>query len=572
MVDASLSHQVQRRRPFRLDPAALLLLALALYVGVLIVWPLGRLLAEALAGQGGLIGEVWSSRATRRALANTLESGLWATALATLLGLGFALLLALTDLRGRGTVAFLLLIPLLVPPQITAMAWADLVGPGSPVLGLVGLGPPPGRANPLHSGAGVALVMGVEHMTIVFLAVMAGARQVPRDLIEAARLNGAGPWRTLRAVILPLLRPAILSGAALAFVAAIGNFGVPALLGIPGRYPTLTTLVYQRLNGFGPGVLGEVAAIALLLMLLAGAGLALRGLAARGSRIAVDRVGPSLAPFTLGRWRTPVEIAAWTLAGLLALLPLAALVGTALVPALGVGLSWETATLDNLRLVLFEQDATRRALANSLFLAAIAAVVSAVVALPLGYLAVLRRSGAARALDIVADAPYAIPGIALAIALILVFLKPLPVIGISLYGTLGILAVAYLSRFLSLALRPTAAAFAQIDPALEEAASIAGAGLLRRLARILAPQAAAAAAAGAVLVFINAANELTLSALLWSTGHETLGVTVFSLHYEGNAPAAAAMALVSVAVVLLLAAALARLGRHLPRGTLPWQA
>ncbi|MFX8786240.1 hypothetical protein ABTM90_20670, partial [Acinetobacter baumannii] len=78
---------------------------------------------------------------------------------------------------------------------------------------------------------------------------------------------------------------------------------------------------YQRLNGFGPGVLGEVAAIALLLLLLAAAGLALRGLAARGTRIAVDRVGPSLAPFPLGRGRESVEIAAWTLAALLALLP-----------------------------------------------------------------------------------------------------------------------------------------------------------------------------------------------------------------------------------------------------------
>jgi len=572
VVDASLSGPAPRRRPFRLDPAALLLVLLGLYVGILIVWPLGRLVAEAITAPGGLIAEVWSSRATRRALANTLESGLWATVLATLLGTGFALLLALTDLRGRGIVAFLLLVPLLIPPQITAMAWADLVGPGSPVLDLIGLAPPPGSANPLHSGAGVALVMGVEHMTIVFLAVMAGARQMPRDLIEAARLNGAGPWRALRRIILPLLRPAILSGAALAFVAAIGNFGVPALLGIPGRYPTLTTLVYQRLNGFGPSVLAEVAAIALLLMLIAGAGLALRGLAARGAQVAVDRVGPALQPFALGRLRRPAEIAAWMLAGLLALLPLAALIGTALVPALGVPLTWDTITLANLRLVLFEQEATQRALANSLLLAGIAAVISAVVALPLGYLAVFRRSAAARALDLIVDAPYAIPGIALAIALILVFLKPLPVIGISLYGTLAILAVAYLSRFLSLALRPTAAAFAQIDPALEEAAAIAGAGLLRRLARILAPQAAAAAAAGAVLVFINAANELTLSALLWSSGHETLGVTVFSLHYEGNAPAAAAMALVSVAVVLTLAGLLARLGRHLPRGTLPWQA
>ena len=123
--------------------------------------------------------------------------------------------------------------------------------------------------------------MGVEHSTLVFLAVRAGLRNLPRDLVEAARLGGAHPLRVTRSVILPLALPAILAGAALAFVTSIGNFGIPALLGIPGRYTMLTTLIYQRLQGFGPRVLGEVAALALILAALAVSGSLLRALLVR---------------------------------------------------------------------------------------------------------------------------------------------------------------------------------------------------------------------------------------------------------------------------------------------------
>ena len=104
-----------------------------------------------------------------------------------------------------------------------------------------------------------------------------------------------------RSVIVPLAMPALLAGAALAFVSSIGNFGIPAMLGIPGRYTVLTTLIYQRLQGFGPRVLGEVAALALILAALAVIGLLLRALIVRRGGFATEGASAPLEPFRLGR-------------------------------------------------------------------------------------------------------------------------------------------------------------------------------------------------------------------------------------------------------------------------------
>jgi iron(III) transport system permease protein len=181
-----------------------------------------------------------------------------------------------------------------------------------------------------------------------------------------------------------------------------------------------------------------------------------------------------------------------------------------------------------------------------------------------------RRSRLVRVIDTLVELPYALPGIVLAIAMILVFIKPLPVLGVSIYGTLWIVGLAYVARFLVLALRPIGAAFAQLDPALDEAAAAAGAGLGRRLRDVALPMVAPAAGAGAILVFLTALNELTVSALLWSSGAETLGVIVFSLQEGGDSPLAAAVSILAVGVVIALMLALTLLAKRLPKGTLPW--
>lgn len=555
---------------------SVLALVLGCYIVVLGLWPLTRLFVEALAPDqhGAFLGvllDQWQSAATRRALINTLESSLLATLLSVVIGTVTAFALTLTDLHGKAALTFVALLPLLVPSQITALAWIELTGANSPILGPLGLAATPGTTNPLYSKWGIALVMGVEHSGLVFLAVRAGLRHLPRDLVEAARLGGAGPLRVTASVIAPLAMPSILAGATLAFVTSIGNFGIPALLGIPGKYTVLTTLIYQRLQGFGPRVLGEVAALALILAALAVLGVLLRAFIVRRGGFATEASAP-LQPFRLGRTRAPFEIALWFVLACTAVLPLLALLASSLAPALGVPLRFDTATLENYRFALFEQESTLRAFANSFVLALLTATISAAVAVPLAYLAALRRQSVARALDLLADAPYAVPGTVLAIAVIIVFLPPLPLLDVSLYGTISIILVAYLARFLALALRPTVAGMERVSRNLDEAAQVAGAGVLRRLWAIILPAVAPSAAAGALLIFMTAFNELTVSVLLWSTGRETLGVAVFFLHYEGNSPAAAAVATISILVTLTLAVLTSVVGRNLPEGVVPWRA
>ncbi|WP_274424961.1 ABC transporter permease [Chelativorans sp. YIM 93263] len=551
------------------------LAGLLLYVVVVVVIPLARLLLEGLApgeeGQiFGLARDTWGSRSVGRALANTVLIASLSTCVSVVVGVAFALFVRLTDIWGRKAIVFLAMLPMLIPPQISALAWIELLGPSSVILQLLGLAPPPGTTNPLYSMGGIIWVMGLEHAPLVFLAVTAAASGLSNDLVEAARIGGVGSWRIVRSVVVPLLLPAIIAGGALAYVSAIGNFGVPALLGIPGRVTVLTTLIYQRLNGFGPSVLGEVAAIAYLLVGLSILGIVIRIVFETRSRTVQTRIGPALRSFALGRHRLTVSALVWTATLFFSILPLIALVSRALVPALGVKLSFETMSLENFSFVLFESAGTRRAFANSFTLAAAAAILSALAAIPLAYFSTVRQLPVARFLDAAADAPYAVPGTVLAVGIILVFLPPLPLLGFSLYGTIWILLIAYLARFLLLALRPINAAFATLETGLDEAAAIAGARPMRRLLAIGAPLVAPAAVAGAMLIFMTAFNELTLSALLWSTGHETLGIMVFFLQYEGNSPAAAALATVIVAVTVLLALLFELFGRRYAPGAVPW--
>jgi iron(III) transport system permease protein len=549
------------------------LAGLALAIGTIALWPLARLLYEAVAPRGGgfdlsVAERALSAPATWRAAWRTLETSVLGTAISLLLGLGFALAVALTDIRAKAALVFLFVLPLVVPSQIAALAWLNMAGPQSALLGAFGLAPPPGSPNPMLGREGIAWLLGLEHAPLVFLAVRAGLRALPREAIEAARGCGANRMTVARTIILPLMMPAILAGALLAFVSSVGNFGTPALMGIPVGYNTLVTLIYQRLAGFGPAVLAQAATLSAVIGIAA---LAMLWLHARLRKATDARLSSGLPPepWRLGGARLPLEIFVWTALILISVVPFAALFAQALVPAIGVTLDFDTLTFRAFA-GAFAQDATGRAFANSFLLAGIAAVLCVALAVPLAYFTAWRRSRLVRAIDTLVELPYALPGIVLAIAMILVFIKPIPFLGLSIYGTLWIIGIAYIARFLVLALRPLGAAFAQLDPAMDEAAAAAGAGLGRRLRDVALPMAAPAAGAGAILVFLTALNELTVSALLWSSGAETLGVIVFSLQEGGDSPLAAAVSILAVGVAIALMLALSSLARRLPKGTLPW--
>ena len=244
---------------------------------------------------------------------------------------------------------------------------------------------------------------------------------------------------------------------------------------------------------------------------------------------------------------------------------------TSLVPAVGVPLNASTASLESYRFVLFSHAAARRAFVNSFGMSAAAAIAIVVLAVPLAYFLVWRRSRLLHVLSLVTEAPYALPGVVLAIAAILMFLKPLPVIGLAIYNTIWIILFCYVARFLALGLRPVISGYHQLDRTLEEASQIAGARLPRRLVTVILPLVAPAAAAGALLIFLTAFNELTVSALLWSTGSETLGVVFFSFQQGGDSNFAAALGMLTIGVSVVLMLSTVLLVGRLPRGVLPWR-
>jgi iron(III) transport system permease protein len=272
----------------------------------------------------------------------------------------------------------------------------------------------------------------------------------------------------------------------------------------------------------------------------------------------------------LGPWRPAAEALVWLLLTLVLVLPLLALVSSALTPAAGVRLTAETLTFANFHEVAFVQDVTRRAFANSTMLAGGAALLLALLAVPLAYLIAWRPSRLTAFLDTAAELPYALPGVVLAVAFIMLLLPPLPLLGVSLYGTHAIILAAYLAAFLTLALRPTLAGMAQLAPAIDEAAQLDGAGLRDRLRYVLLPLVGPMAAAGGILVFMTAFNELTVSALLWTHGTETLGVVVFNLNDSGYTALAAAVACLTVLAILALMALAQWVDQKSGLGILPW--
>lgn len=562
------------RRVRRYESAVLLWL-LAGFVAIVCLWPLGRLLIEGVAPGGGIdfdpFRRALDAPATWRALRNSLTVAACGTILSVVIGSSTALIIGLTNVRAKPALVLCLILPLMIAPQVTALAWLQVLGPSSVLLQLLGLAPPPGSLNPLYSEGGIILLFGIQHAPLVFLALRAGMRRLPRDLIEAAHAAGARRWQVVATIVVPLLLPSLIAGTALAFVSAIGNFGIPALLGIPGRYTVLTTLIYQRLAGLGPAALAETASLSLILGILAVAGLVIQGVINRGNDARASAVIEP-RPYALGQWRWVGELFCWAVVVFVLVLPLSGLFATSVTRAMGVKLTLATATFANYAFVLFEHAVTVRAFRNSFLLAGGAAALLALVSVPLAYFIVWRGARGLRLLAVAAECTYALPGVVLAIACILIFLKPLPLLGLGLYGTVWIILMAYLSRFLTLALKPTIAGMQQSERAYEEVAVILGASLLTRLATVVVPLVAPAAAAGGLLVFLTAFNELTVSALLWSTGAETLGVVVFSLEQSGESTYAAAVAMLTVVATVGLMLLASVFARRMPAGTLPWQA
>ncbi len=536
------------------------------------VLPLGRLAMTGVSSlfDGGA-GALLSDPAVWQAVQDTLTTSFLGMIAAVILGGGFALLLTLSDVRCKTALGFLFMLPTMIPPQVTALSWIGMTGPSSALLKAIGMAPPLGSPQPLYSIGGIALLYGVQNAPLVFLSLRAGLLALPRDGVEAARLSGASSWQVLKDVILPLSLPGFVAGAAIAFVSCVGNFGIPAILGIPASIYTLPTLIYSKFAAFGPNTFADVSLLSGLIAILSVIGLTVEERVLRGRDYRVIGLSGQVAMFRLGNWRSIGELVLWLAIFITLVMPLTALIASSLAPAYGVPLTPATATLDAYREVLFKQTITRTAFFNSISLSLATALGLLVVTVLTGYYIVRSKSRLAPVLSALAEIPYALPGIVLAVALILVFAAPIPVIGISIYGTIWIILVAYFSSFFAVSLKPVVSAFRQLDPSLEEAARLSGAGFGRRMIDIVVPLVAPAAGASVILVFLIACNELTVSAILWSAGTQTLGVAIYNLDDSGSFNLAAALSVLVVIMVIAMMLVLELMAKRLPKGVVPWR-
>lgn len=545
------------------------IVSVVLFLSVL---PLARLAVVGISAfSNGGVMVVLSDPMVWSAVYYTIVTAVLGTVISLIIGCAFAYLLTLTDIPAKGPLSFFFVLPMMIPPQVTALAWVQMSGPSSPLLKALHIAPPLGSPQPLYSVGGIALLYGVQHAPLVYLALRAGLMTLPRDGVEAARLSGASSLRVFRDIILPLSLPGVIAGAAISFVSCTGNFGIPAILGIPASIFTLPTLIFSKFTAFTGRTFGDVALLSAIIALISVAGLAIQDRALRGRDYRVIGLSGATAAFELGGWKLVFTPLLWIILFFMLAAPFLALVAGALVPAYGVPLTFKTMTFHAFEEILFRQAVTRTAFINSLSLASGAAVGLLFVTVLAAYALTRRRDTLSRIVSSLVEIPYSLPGIVMAVCFILVFAAPIPVLNVTLYGTVWIILIAYFSSFFAVSLKPVVSAFHQLDPALEEAARLSGAGFFRRLKDIIVPLIAPAAGASVILVFLIACNELTISALLWSAGTQTLGVAIYNLDDSGSSDLASALSVLVVFMVVAMMLLLELLAKHLPKGVVPWR-
>lgn len=537
----------------------LLAATLAAIVALMVLVPLVAVILGALGDEDGFsLAALADVLASGRVLGNTLMVGLGTTVLATGIGGLLALILVRTDTPWRGGLEQLVLLPLYITPLLTAVAWSWLGSPRGGLINLLaqhGLGLSGPLVN-LHSAGGVVTVAALSYAPLPFLLVAGALRGMDPSLEESARIHGASVGAAFRRVTLPLALPALLGSALLVFVQSLGLFSVPAVLGMPAGFYVAATEIYRLLNSYPPRVT-QAASWGLLLLVVTAVLVALQAAILR-RRSYVTITGKAFRPrlVHVGGWR-PVLLGLVLLYLLAAVvLPVATLCWAALVNFITVDPKLMSFDLRHFSYVLFTYPKTLLATRNSLVLGLLTATVICALGLAMAWVIVRSRGAAPRFLDQVGMMPLAIPPIVLALGLLwsYVGLTWLPI-----YGTIGILLLAYVTHYLPFGLRALSSAIRQLHPELEDAARVAGASLFGTLRRIVLPLTRPTLVATWTLLFILSLQEISSSILLYTAPSTVLSVAVFDLWEAGNVNALAALSVMQLFVTFAALVLVARL-------------
>jgi iron(III) transport system permease protein len=476
---------------------------------------------------------------------NSLKLGTWTALFSLGIGLVLAWAVSRTDVPGKPLLQLTATLSYLSPPFLTAIALTYLFSPNAGLMNVfmrdvAGL---PSLTFNIFSMPGLVLVTVMHTFPFVYLLASSALVSVDASYEEAAQILGASKLRTAFSITAPLVAPAVLSGTLLAFVNAIALFGSQAIIGLPGRIVTLPTRIYALFDY--PPEYGLASALSLVFVVLTVAALYLqRAFLARRSYVTLAGKGsrPQLIELGVLRW---VLLGFGVLIFIVAIVaPYATLIAVSFSKSWGLEF-WKNLTLANYKFILFDYNVTQRAILNSLVLATLAATIAVFLGAVIGWIDLRTRMPGRKLLDYAALIPLGLPGIVMAVALIQFWLA----MPIALYGTLAILLLAYVGRYVPLGVRAANASLRQVDPSLEESAQILGASWGETLREITLPLIRPGLFAGWLLVFVPVIQELSASILLFSSSSITLAVAVYNLYETGYIEPVAALAMINVLII-----------------------
>ena len=500
------------------------------------------------------------------ALANSMIACGGGTLLAVAIGLAFAWVVVRTNTPCKALIASAGMLPLFVPPLVAGVAWAIL---GSPRTGLINLVLAkigiPWRFD-LYSMPGMIFVFGIYYAPYVYMFTAAALRNMDPSLEEAAEISGASPTRTMATVTFPLILPAIISGMLLSFVVMLGIYGIPATLGTPANIPVLTTYIFA-LTAWSPPLYNTAAAVAGILMIVTGL------LVYAQQRVLAGRsyttvAGKAFRPraLNLGPWRFLTLGLAIVYLLVVVVLPSLALLIAAFRRFLFIR---DIPSLFDMKqygwqhfIKMFDNPLTVTSIINSMKVGLITALVGGVLAFAIGYTTTRTRAPLKRIIDVITTIPVAIPGLVIGVAYLWAWIG-LPG---GLYGTLWILALAFVARFIPDTVKALSTSLMQIHKELEEAAWICGRGMLGTVFSVVLPLARPGVVAAMTLLFILAIRELGSSLFLYSSGTMVMAVQLLGYYEGGNIGITAAFSLVQMVLLGVLIGFTNLLSRGAARG------
>jgi len=389
-------------------------------------------------------------------------------------------------------------------------------------------------------------VLGVYTAPFVILIVEGALKSMDTSLEESSMMAGGSIARTTFNITLPLVYPAIFSGGLLAFVMTLGNFGVPAVLGIPGKITLLTTKIWATQSAYPQDFNLGSALGAILLFFTVGGVYFQKKILEKKSFTTVMGKSSRVQVIDLGPWRY-VTLAICLLYLLVStILPIGVLLLSSLRTIWTQHFEWSQFTLENFNFVLFSYDLTQRGIKNSLLLSTLGATATIFFCAIVAFLAIKAKLPGRKYLEYLAMISIGFPGIVLGYGMVRAWINP-PLV---LYGTIWILLLGYFTRYLPYGYRSVSSTLIQVHPELEESSLMSGANWFTTFRKITIPLLKPGIIAGWILLFISFFRELNISILLYTPGNETIAVAMFDMWESGEFRHLSAVAIVIIVIAI----------------------